>query len=64
MNLSWKPYQLKLEHPFRIAKNSRRFTDVVFVEITYKDLIGYGEASLPPYLSETTETVIEFLGEI
>jgi len=30
-------------------------------EIEYDGIIGYGEASLPPYLGETQASVIEFL---
>lgn len=61
MKLSWTEYRLELKKPFGIAGNSRTFTPVVFVRVEHEGVSGYGEASLPPYLPETPETVINFL---
>ena len=34
------------------------------VEIEYEGITGYGEASMPPYLGETVESVMSFLGKV
>ncbi|NLX67321.1 MAG: twin-arginine translocation signal domain-containing protein [Bacteroidales bacterium] len=64
MNLSWKPYNLQLNHTFTISGFSRKTTPIVLVKIEYDGLEGYGEASLPPYLGETQDSVIEFLKKV
>ena len=61
MKLSWTPYDLQLRHTFTISGYSRKTTPVVLTRLEQDGLVGYGEASLPPYLGETQESVIEFL---
>src|SRR5690606_37575386 len=39
-------------------------TPVVLTELEYEGIIGYGEASMPPYLGESQESVISFLNKI
>ena len=50
MKLSWTPFDLQLKHVFTISGFSRKTTPVVLTLIEYDGLVGYGEASLPPYL--------------
>src|SRR3989339_2198867 len=64
LKLSYKPYTLDLKHVFTIATSSRTTTPVVLTEVEYEGIIGYGEASLPPYLGESHQTVSEFLSKI
>ena len=64
MKLSCKPYELQLKHAFNISTYSRKTTPVVLTTIEYDGLVGYGEASLPPYLGETQASVIEFLKKV
>ena len=64
LKLSYKPYTLELKHVFTIATSSRTTTPVVLTEVEYEGIIGYGEASLPPYLGESHQTVSEFLSKI
>ncbi|MBP1617304.1 MAG: dipeptide epimerase [Bacteroidetes bacterium] len=64
MKLSWKPYTLQLKHIFAIANSSRTETPVVLTQIEHEGMIGYGEASLPPYLPETQQSVSHFLEKI
>ncbi len=64
MKLSWIPYDLQLKHTFTISGFSRNTTPVVLTRIEYDGLVGYGEASLPPYLGETQASVIEFLKKV
>lgn len=64
MKLSWTPYDLQLVHTFTISGFSRKTTPVVLTKLEYDGLVGYGEASLPPYLGETQASVIEFLKKV
>jgi len=64
LKLSFKPYTLDLKHVFTIATNSRTTTPVVLTEVELDRTIGYGEASLPPYLGESHETVSKFLSAV
>jgi L-Ala-D/L-Glu epimerase len=64
LKLSYKPYTLELKHVFTIATNSRTTTPVVLTEVEYEGMVGYGEASLPPYLGESHQTVSEFLAKV
>ncbi len=64
MRLKYKPYTLELKHTFTIASNSRNTTPVVLTEIEHEGIIGYGEASMPPYLGESHQTVTEFLAKV
>ena len=64
MNLSFEPYELKLRHAFNLAKNQRTTTPGVQVQIEYDGIVGYGEASMPPYLGENVESVCKFLNSL
>jgi L-Ala-D/L-Glu epimerase len=61
MTISYCPYSLEFKHPFGLAYGSRTKTDVVFFKLEQDGFTGYGEASLPPYLGESHESVIKFL---
>jgi L-alanine-DL-glutamate epimerase-like enolase superfamily enzyme len=43
---------------------SRNTTPVVLTELEYENFTGYGEASMPPYLGESHETVMNFLNKL
>ena len=64
MKLSFEPYELQLRHTFTVASYSRTTTPDVQVEIAYDGWIGYGEASMPPYLGQTVESVCAFLRKV
>ena len=64
LTLRFKPYELKLKHSFNLAKSSRTTTPDVQVELEYDGIIGYGEASMPPYLGESVESVTKFLSSL
>ncbi len=64
MKLTYRPYTLELKHVFTIATHSRTTTPVVFTEIEFNGIIGYGEASLPPYLGESCESAQAFLAKV
>jgi L-Ala-D/L-Glu epimerase len=52
---------LEFKHPFSIAHGSRLSTPVVFTGLEHKGILGYGEASMPPYLGENHASVLSFL---
>ncbi len=64
LKLSFFPYELKLRHAFNLAKFSRTTTPDVQVTLEYDGITGYGEASMPPYLGESVESVTKFLGSL
>lgn len=64
MKLSFEPYELQLRHTFTVASYSRKTTPDVQVKIEYEGFTGYGEASMPPYLGQTVESVCAFLQKV
>ncbi len=64
MVFRFRPYELQLKHVFTLASNSRKTTPVMLTEIEYDGIIGYGEASMPPYLGENYETAGNFLKQV
>lgn len=64
LKLSFKPNELKLRHAFNLARNSRTTTPDVLVQLESDGIVGYGEASMPPYLGESIESVTKFLGNL
>lgn len=63
MKLTFAPHTLYFKRPFKIAHGVRSSTPIVLTQIAHDGVIGYGEASMPPYLSETHETVLSFLNK-
>jgi L-alanine-DL-glutamate epimerase-like enolase superfamily enzyme len=64
MKLSWESYELELKHTFTVASYSRKTTPGVQVRIEYDGFTGHGEASMPPYLGHTVESVCSFLQKV
>ncbi|MDE5812299.1 MAG: dipeptide epimerase [Muribaculaceae bacterium] len=64
VKLHYYPHELQLRHAFNLASMSRTTTPGVQVEITIDSLTGYGEASMPPYLGESIESVMSFLDKV
>ncbi len=64
MQITYRPYQLQLKHPFTISGFSRTATPILLLEIKYQNYTGYGEASMVPYLGESIETATVFLNKI
>lgn len=64
LKLSFEPYDLQLKHVFTIASFSRTTTPVMLVKIEWSGFVGYGEASMPPYLGESHETATKFLSTL
>ena len=64
MHLKFFPYELKLTHTFTVSSYSRKSTPDMQVEIEYEGVTGYGEASMPPYLGQSTASVTAFLEKV
>lgn len=64
MDLKFYPYELQLRHAFNLATMSRTVTPGVQVELRLDSIVGYGEASMPPYLGESVESVTAFLAKL
>jgi L-alanine-DL-glutamate epimerase-like enolase superfamily enzyme len=64
MKLRFYPYTLELKHVFTVATSSRKTTPVMITEIEYNGVVGYGEASMPPYLGESHQTASQFLSSV
>ena len=64
MQLHFYPYELQLKHTFTVSSYSRTTTPGVQVKIDYQGYTGYGEASMPPYLGQSVESVTAFLQQV
>nr|WP_294899479.1 dipeptide epimerase [uncultured Pedobacter sp.] len=64
MHLTYKPFKLQLKYPFTIAKFSRTSTPLMLIELAHEGFVGYGEASMVPYMGESVETAAAFLQKI
>ena len=64
LHMKFFPYELKLAHVFTVASYSRTTTPDVQVELEWEGVTGYGEASMPPYLRQSVETVTNFLNKV
>ena len=64
MQLQFEPYELQLTHTFAVSSYSRKTTPDVQVRIDYEGYTGFGEASMPPYLGQTVESVCSFLRKV
>ena len=57
MKISVHPYFLEFIHPFALAHGTRSGTQLAYVKIQFEGITAYGEASLPPYLKESFDSV-------
>ncbi|MCL4817035.1 MAG: dipeptide epimerase [Vicingaceae bacterium] len=61
MQILAKKYMLRFNQTFRIAAGSRNTTETVLLSLSHNKIIAYGQASLPPYLTENAESVLAFI---
>jgi L-alanine-DL-glutamate epimerase-like enolase superfamily enzyme len=64
MKISCKQFELTLKHPFSISKFTRTSTPLMLIKIEHEGVIGYGEASMVPYMGESYESATQFLNLI
>lgn len=64
MQLTFRPFDALLKHPFTVSGYTRTTTPIVLTQITYDGFTGYGEAAMPPYLGESQASVMAFLEKV
>ena len=64
MKISCKQFELALKHPFSISKFTRTSTPLLLLKLEYEGFIGYGEASMVPYMGESQASAAAFLAQI
>lgn len=64
MKISCKEFELELKHPFSISKFTRTSTPLLLLKIKYEDFVGYGEASMVPYMGESYASASAFLAKV
>ncbi|HTX18718.1 MAG TPA: dipeptide epimerase [Bacteroidota bacterium] len=64
LRLTYRPFTLELRHVFTLSGSSRTTTPVMLTEIACGEHVGYGEASMPPYLGESHLTADAFLSRV
>lgn len=64
LKLSFLPYELQLQHVFTLSNSSRKTTPDVLTRLEFDGAVGYGEASMPPYLGESVESASGFLSSL
>ncbi len=62
--IKYLPYDLNMKYVFRIARGSRNSTPLLLTAIRFDDVVGYGEASMPPLYGESHESAIKFLSKV
>jgi L-alanine-DL-glutamate epimerase-like enolase superfamily enzyme len=58
------PFTLELKHPFAISRFSRTSTPLLLLKLSYEGIVGYGEASMVPYLGESYASAESFLRKV
>lgn len=64
ISIDYSHLNLEFKHPFKLSVGTRDFTESVLIRLEKGEIEGFGEATLPPYLSETKESVVAFLNSI
>lgn len=64
LTINCNPFELLLKYPFSISGFSRTSTPLMLVQIDCEGIIGYGEASMVPYLGENVASAQAFLAKV
>lgn len=64
MKLKIHTFTLPLVYPFKISHDTRTTQDTVIVELEYKGIKGYGEATVTPYYNISLDSIKDQLSEI
>ncbi len=64
MKISCKEFELLLKHPFSISKFTRTSTPLMLIKLELDDFVGYGEASMVPYMGESYASAQSFLKKV
>ena len=61
INLTVRPFNLKLKHPFGISRGTTDQIKNILIRLEFDDVIAYGESAPSRYYGEDQSTVTEFL---
>ena len=61
LNLTARPFNLKLKYPFGISRGTITYAKNVLVKLVFDDIVAYGEAAPSSYYGEDQNSVIELL---
>ena len=64
LELEWEDFTAEMKYTFSISGSSRNSTPIVLTRLHWCGFTGYGEASMPPYLGESHESVNAFLRRV
>jgi L-alanine-DL-glutamate epimerase-like enolase superfamily enzyme len=64
MKLTFAPFELHLKHRFTIAKFSRTSTPLMLLQLEHEGHVGYGEASMVPYMGESVQSAAAFFNRV
>ncbi len=64
MKISCKEFELELKHPFSISKFTRTSTPLMLLKVKHEGFVGYGEASMVPYMGESYTSAHAFLNKV
>lgn len=62
INLNVRPFNLRLKYPFGISRGSISIAKNVLVQVTFDDIVAYGEAAPSSYYGEDQNSVMDFIG--
>ena len=61
INISARPFNLKLKHPFGISRGTVTLAKNVLVTVQFDDIVAYGEAAPSSYYGEDQNSVMQFI---
>ena len=64
LSISICRYRLLFKHPFGTSHGLRDGTDALFIRLRESGFEGYGEVTLPPYLTESIDMAVDTLNSI
>lgn len=64
IKFSYKPYDLKLKHVFRIARGERKGAPLMLTQLEFDGVKGHGEGSMPPLYGESLESAEAFFSKV
>jgi L-Ala-D/L-Glu epimerase len=64
LSLRFLPWELQMRHTFTLSNSSRNTTPDILTRLEFDGAVGYGEASMPPYLAENIESATRFLSSL
>lgn len=62
--LKYEPYTLTTAQPFWTAHGARSETHIVIIQLIDGDLVGLGEAAMPPYYREKQHHMLDFMSKV